>query len=54
MFQLATSLWVAAAAPLELHTDAADLARTEAGLRARTGDALDRFTIIVSPTDSRK
>ena len=52
MFQLATSLWVAAAAPLELHTDAADLARTEAGLRARTGDALDRFTIVVDPTDA--
>lgn len=52
VLQLAASSWVAAAAPLELHTDAADLARTEAGLRARTGDALDRFTIIVSPTDA--
>ena len=50
--QLATALWVASAAPLELRTDAADPARTEAGLRARTGAALDGFVIVVEPTDT--
>lgn len=50
--QLATSLWVASAAPLELRTDAADSARTEAGLRARTGAALDDFVIVVEATDA--
>lgn len=52
VLQLATSLWVASAAPLELHTDAADAARTEAGLRARTGDALDHFSIVVDASDA--
>lgn len=52
VLQLATSLWVASVAPLELHTDAVDAARTEVGLRARSGDALDRFTIVVDPTDA--
>lgn len=49
VLQLATSVWVASLAPLELRTDAVDPARTEAGLRARTGDALDHFAISVDP-----
>lgn len=46
--QLAVVAWLAlAAAPLELHTTAVDPRLTEAGLRARVGDALDAWTIDV-------
>ncbi|MDC0667719.1 hypothetical protein [Nannocystis radixulma] len=38
------------AAPVEVGTDAVDPVRLEAGLRARTGDELDAWRVVVTPT----
>ena len=40
------------AAPIEVGTDVVDAARVEAGLRARTGDALDAWHIIVTASST--
>lgn len=49
--ELAVFAWLAlaSAGPLDVHTDAVDPRRTEAGLRARVGDVLDDWSITVDP-----